>query len=127
MQVRIADSETPSQKTLPLFRNRRKAERESMHWRVTYTYEAGGSNYIVDGATRDFGKTGCGIRGTIMPPVGSKTCLKVYAPNRNYPISLYATVAWVAGDNFGVRFPKMDRKDYMRVRQYMGSVLKIVA
>ena len=127
MRARTANSKKLSQKTLPPFKNRRIAEREPMHWRVTYTYQAGGSTYIVDGVTRDFGKMGCGIRGTIMPPVGSKTRLKVYLPSNKLPISLDAKITWVAGDFFGVRIPNIDKKDYMRVGQYIRSVLKMVA
>jgi hypothetical protein len=94
-----------------------------VHCRVAYTYQAGGSTYTVDGATRDLCRIGCGIRGTIIPPVGSKTSLRVYVPGQKLPLSLDARIAWVAGDYFGVRFPEMNKKDYLRVRQYMWSVL----
>src|SRR5215204_7040394 len=110
MPARTAESKTQSQRTLSEFKNRRKAEREPMHWRVTYTYQGGGSTYIVEGVTRDFGKMGCGIRGTIMPPVGSKTRLKVYLPSNKLPLSMDAKITWVAGDFFGVRIPNIDKK-----------------
>ena len=125
MNTRAGDSQTQSRKTLPPFKNRRKAERDPTHWRVTYTYEAGGSTYIVDGVTRDLCKIGCGIRGTVMPPLGSKTRLKVYLPDRNYPISLDARITWVEGNYFGVRFPGMDKKNYMQVRQHMRCALMV--
>ena len=120
MHARTADLKTHLQRTLPQFKNRRVAERGPMRCRVTYTYQVGGSTYAVDGVTRDLCRIGCGVRGTIMPAVGSRTRLKVYLPGQNLPISLDAWVNWVAGDYFGVRFPEMDRKDYMRVRQYSG-------
>ena len=126
MHARTADSKTHSQRTIPQFKNLRVAEREPMHCRVTYTYQVGGSTYAVDGVTRDLCKIGCGIRGTIMPPVGSKTRLKVYLPGQKLPISLDARIGWVAGEYFGVRFPEMDKKDYTRVRQYMWSMLSKV-
>ena len=125
MRARTANSKTQLQKTLPPFKNRRKAERDPTNWRVTYTYQAGGSTYIVDGVTRDLCKIGCGIRGTVMPPPGSKTRLKVYLPNRNYPISLDARITWVEGNYFGVRFPGMDKKNYMQVRQHMRCALMV--
>jgi len=125
MNVRTADLKTHSQRTGPQFRNRRVAERQPAHCRVTYTYQAGGSTYTVDGVTRDVCRIGCGIRGTIIPPVGSRTSLRVYLPGQKLPISLDARITWVAGDYFGVRFPEMNKKDYSRVRQYMWSVLNM--
>ena len=61
-----------------------------------------------------------------MPPVGSKTRLKVYLPDQKPPISLDAKITWVTGNYFGVRFPELDKKDDERVRQYMSSVLEMV-
>jgi hypothetical protein len=126
MRVRSVDLKTQSQKTVPTFKNLRMAEREPMHWRLTYTYEVDGSTYIVDGVTRDFCKIGCGIRGIIMPPLGSTTRLKLYLPTQKLPISLDAKITWVKGDCFGVRFSGMDKRDYMRVGQYLRSALQMV-
>jgi hypothetical protein len=123
MHGRTSDAKTHSHRTLPPFKSRRGADREPMHCRVAYTYQAGGSTYSVDGLTRDLCRIGCGIRGTIIPPVGSKTRLKVYLPGHKLPISLDAKITWVAGQYFGVQFPQMDRKDYARVRQYMWTLL----
>ena len=106
MNVRTADLKTHSQRTGPQFKNRRVAEREPAHCRVTYTYQAGGSTYTVDGVTRDLCRIGCGIRGTILPPVGSKTSLRVYLPGQKHPISLDARITWVAGDVLGSDFLK---------------------
>jgi hypothetical protein len=78
MNARTAVSNTHSQRIVPEFKNRRVTDRERMPCRVTYTYQAGSSTYAVNGVTRDLCKIGCGIRGTIIPPVGSKTRLKVY-------------------------------------------------
>ncbi len=125
MNARLAVQKTPSQRAVSPFKNRRVAEREPAHCRVAYTYQAGGSTYTVDGVTRDLCRIGCGIRGTIMPPIGSKTSLRVYLPGQKLPILLDARITWVAGDYFGVRFPEMNKKDYSRVRQYMWSLLNM--
>ena len=85
MQAHKADLKTQSRRTLPAVKNRRMAERESMHWRVTYTYQVGTATYFVDGVTRDLCRIGCGIRGTIMPPVGARPALKCISLARNYP------------------------------------------
>lgn len=125
MNAHTAVSKTQSQRIVPQFKNRRGAEREPLHCRVTYTYQTGLSTYAVEGVARDLCKIGCGIRGTIIPPVGSTTRLKVFLPGYKLPISLDARISWVAGDYFGVRFPEMNKKDYSRVRQYMWSLLNI--
>ncbi|HKO31531.1 MAG TPA: PilZ domain-containing protein [Nitrospiraceae bacterium] len=127
MNARTAVSQTQSPRTVPPFKNRRVTNRESIHCRVTYTYEAGDSTYAVDGVTQDVCKIGCGIRGTIIPPVGSKTRLKLYLGAHTRPISLSATISWMAGDYFGVRFNEMNKQDYTRVRRYMWTVLNTAA
>jgi hypothetical protein len=123
MNARTAVSNTHSQRIVPEFKNRRVTDRERMHCRVTYTYQAGSSTYAVDGMSRDLCKIGCGIRGTIIPPVGSKTRLKVYLGGHKLPIALDARISWVAGNYFGVRFPEMNKQDYTRVRRYLWTVL----
>ena len=125
MHARTADLKTHLTRTLPRFNSQRAAPREPLYCRVTYTYQVDGSTFAVDGVTRDLCRMGCAIRGTIIPPVGSKTRLKVYLPGHKLPISLDAKITWVAGQYFGVQFPQMDRKDYARVRQYMWSVLNM--
>ena len=123
MNARAAASKTHSQRTVPQYKNRRVTEREPLHCRVTYSYQSGGSKYFTDGMTRDLSRTGGGIRGTIIPSVGSQTSLRVFLPGHRIPISLDARISWVAGDYFGVRFPEMNKQDYTRVRQFMWSVL----
>ena len=123
MNARPAVSKTHPQKTFPPFKNRRVAARERMSCRVTYTYQAGGATYAVDGVGRDFCKIGCGIRGSIIPPVGSKTRLTIYLRGQKVPLPLDARVTWVAGDYFGVQFSQMNKRDYTRIRQYMWMVL----
>jgi hypothetical protein len=104
-------------------KNGRGTEREILHCRVTYSYQSRGSKYFTDGVTRDLCRTGCGIRGSIIPSVGSQTSLRVYLPGHKLPIALDAKIAWVAGDYFGVRFAEMNSKDYTRVRRYLWTVL----
>jgi hypothetical protein len=126
MHGRTADAKTYSESTLRPFKSRRAAQREPLHCRVTYTYQVDGSTYAVDGVTRDLCRMGCAIRGTIIPPVGSKTRLKVYLPGQKLPISLDAKITRVAGQYFGVQFPEMERKDYMRVREYLCRMLNML-
>jgi hypothetical protein len=121
MHVRTTGSTTHQQRTQ--FKSRRVTQREPLHCRVSYTYQAGGSTYTVEGVTRNMCRIGCGIRGTILPPVGSKTRLRVHLPGQKLPIALDARITWVAGDYFGVQFPEMEKKDYTRVREYLWRVL----
>lgn len=98
-------------------------EREPLYCRVTFTYEADGLTYSAEGFTRDFSKSECGIRGSIIPPVGSKTCLILCLLDQQASLSFDATITWVAGDFFGVQFPEVNEKDYTRIRRYMWNVL----
>jgi hypothetical protein len=126
MHARTSDFKTHSPRTLPRFNSQRAAPREPLYCRVTYTYQVDGSTFAVDGVTRDLCRMGCAIRGTIIPPVGSKTRLKVFLPRQKPPILLNATIMWVAGDSFGVQFPEMEKKDYTRVRDYLCRMLNML-
>ena len=109
---------------LAIDNNQRTTERQPSYCQVSYTYKVGTATYAVDGLTRDISRTGCGIRGTIMPPMGQKTRLALYLPNYILPISLDATVIWVAGYCFGVKFTEMRREDYLRIKKYMLTRLR---
>jgi hypothetical protein len=88
---------------------------------VNYTYKAAGATYAVDGLTRDFSTLGCGIRGMIIPPVKSKTRVKLYLPSQKLPLSLDATVIWVEGEYFGVQFNEIRKEEYARIRRYIAQ------
>jgi hypothetical protein len=85
--------------------------------RVTYSYQQ------AEGVIRDLSRTGCGIRGDILPPIGTHIRLTVYLEDEEPPLSLDATVTWKVGEFFGVDFERMDAKDYTRIRRYMWTVL----
>jgi hypothetical protein len=79
----------------------------------------GEATYAVDGTAQDISRSGCGIRGTMIPPVGSKTRLALYLPDQKVPLSLDARIIRVAGNYFGVEFTGMKKDDYARIRRYM--------
>ena len=99
-----------------------QAERAFIY-RVTYTYETRGATYSTEGLSRDFSRSGCGIRGTIIPPVGSKIGVTLHF-GQNLDVSTTATITWVAGEFFGVGFHEMNKKDYVRIRQYIRNARK---
>jgi hypothetical protein len=90
--------------------------------RVTYSYQAAGSREA-QGVTRDLSKMGCGIRGDILPPVGTALHLMVYLWDEEAPLSVNAMVTWAVGEFFGVQFVDLHVKDYIRIRRYMWDVL----
>jgi hypothetical protein len=124
MKTRPADPNIHTQTHSPWVKLSTGDEREEpIDCQVTYTYEADGFTYAGEGTTRDFSKIGCGIRGSIIPPVGSKTRLTLYLLDPKASLSFDATITWVAGDYFGVQFPEVNERDYTRIRRYMWNVL----
>ena len=103
--------------------HRSDAARESVYCRLVYSYQGCGLTYHAEGIIRDFSKTGCGVRGTIVPPVGSKTRLTLDLMDDKLPVSLDAKITWVAGEFFGVQFPEVNTKDYARIQRYMRNTV----
>lgn len=103
---------------------RREAERVPMHVRVTYMHASETFTNTAEGFIRDLSPIGCGIRGRISPVVGSKISLTLCLPDREPPLCIVdARVAWVAGDFFGVKFPKLTTADHHRVWRHMWNAL----
>lgn len=123
MNTRLAGRKTPPQLAArPLERRDEGAEREPMSFRVSYSYEAGGSRYFTEGVTRDFSKSGCAIRGTVIPPMGTKILVALHF-GQNLRVTTIATITWVSGEFFGVRFHQVKKNDYIRIRQYMRNAI----
>ena len=91
--------------------------------RVTYTYEAGGRSSDGQGFTRDLSRTGCGIRGTVIPATGTDVRVTVHLEDEEVPLSFAATVRWTVGAYFEVQFVEIQVEDYTRIRRYMWTVL----
>ena len=102
---------------------RQDARHDGPYCRVTYTYEAGGRSCDGQGFTRDLSKTGCGICGTMIPPMGTDIRVILYLEDQDVPLSFAATVRWTVGAYFGVQFADIQVQDYTRIRRYMWTVL----
>ena len=108
----------------PASRNRRGGmERAPMYGYATYTYKEGLFLYTIEGLIRDLSETGCGIRGTMPQGVGSQIRVMLSLPDHQPPVCVSrAIVSWVAGDCFGVKFPKLKPHDYERVHQHVRKM-----
>jgi len=108
----------------PVSRNRRGgAERAPIYGYATYTYKEGLFLYTIEGLIRDLSETGCGIRGTMPQGVGSQIRVMLSLPDQQPPLCVSrAIVSWVAGDCFGVKFPKMKSHEYERVHQHVRKM-----
>ena len=102
--------------TVPQLDQRMAANGEPADCRLQYTYEANGVRYTAEAITSDLSRIGCGIRGSAILPVGSRTTLKFYVGEKQRPLSIDAKVTWVMGNCLGVTFPALSEKDYQRVR-----------
>jgi PilZ domain len=90
---------------------------------LSYTYQAGERCCDGQGWTRDLSRTGCGIRGTIIPPTGTDIRVTLYLDDQDVPLSFEATVRWTVGVYFGVQFVDIPVEHYMRIRRYMWTAL----
>ena len=113
MRAEIAD---------PTF-ERQEGSQEGPYCRVSYTYKASGQFCEGQGCTRDLSRTGCGIRGNIIPPTGTDLRVTLYLEDQGVPLSLEATVRWTVGTYFGAQFVDIEVEDYTRIRRYMWTVL----
>jgi hypothetical protein len=97
--------------------DRRDAERAPIHYRITYTGPDGARLVTTEGSLRDLSKTGCKILGTLLPAEGSTLSITLYLEDRQSPLILTdATVSWIKGSIFAVRFPKLTTEERKRIQ-----------
>ena len=97
--------------------DRRYAERASIHHEVTYTGTEGARFITSKGSLSDLSKTGCKILGTTLPTVGSQVTITLCLNDGQAPLRLTdATVSWIKGNVFAVRFPKLTEDERKRIQ-----------
>ena len=97
--------------------DRRYAERVPIHYRVTYTGTEGARFIKADGSLKDLSKTGCKILGTVLPARGGNLAITLHLEDGREPLRLTdATVSWIKGSVFAVRFPKLTEEERKRIQ-----------
>ena len=105
--------------------DRRYAERALIQHDVTYTSTEGARFTTSTGSLKDLSKTGCKIVGTALPAVGVRVTITLNLNDGQAPLSLTdATVSWIKGNVFAVRFSKLTDDARKRIQ---GVVLKHVS
>ena len=98
--------------------DRRYAERAQIHHEVTYTGTEGARFITSTGSLKDLSKTGCKILGTTLPAIGSSVIVTLYLNDGQAPLRLTdATVSWIKGNVFAVRFPKLTDDERKRIQE----------
>ena len=103
----------------PFLKQWTQAALQSVSCRVTYSYETNGIVHHAEGVTRDLSKTEVGIRGSVVPPPGSKTTVTLSLRDHERPLSLDGRVTWSSGECFGVDTSELDDHDYKRILQWL--------
>ena len=106
----------------PFLKQWAHAALHSISCRVTYSHEANGVTHLAEGVTRDISPTECTIRGSVVPPVGSKTTLTLSLRDQHRPLSINGTVTWTSGEYFGVSLEELTDHDYQRILQWLWDV-----
>jgi hypothetical protein len=102
--------------------DRRYAERVPIHFRVTYTFKEGARLIRTDGSLKDLSKTGCKILGSMLPAAGESLTITLHLEDG--PLRLTdATVSWIKGSVFAVRFSKLTEHERKRIQ---GVIWKYV-
>jgi PilZ domain-containing protein len=84
---------------------------------VTYTGTEGARFITSKGSLRDLSKTGCKILGTTLPAIGGSLMVTLYLNDGQAPLCLTdATVSWIKGSVFAVRFPKLTDDERKRIQ-----------
>ncbi len=98
--------------------DRRYAERVPVHYRVIYNCAEGARLVKTEGSLRDLSKTGCKVLGTMLPALGGDLTLTLHLEDGQAPLCLTdATVSWIKGSVFAVRFPKLTADERKRIQE----------
>ena len=110
-------SSHPSANTAHAPLDRREAERAPIYYRATYTGGEGARLVTTVGSLRDLSKTGCKILGTRLPAEGSTSTITIDLEDGHSPLILAdATVSWIRGSIFAVKFPKLTSDERKRIQ-----------
>jgi c-di-GMP-binding flagellar brake protein YcgR len=102
--------------------DRRYAERALVHSEVTYTGTEGARFTTSKGSLKDLSKTGCKVVGTTLPAIGGRLTITLYLNDGQAPLCLTdATVSWIKGNVFAVRFPRLTEEERKRIQ---GAIWK---
>ena len=105
--------------------DRRYAERALTHNKVTYTGIEGARFTTSNGSLKDLSKTGCKVVGTTLPAIGCRLTVTLYLNDGQAPLCLTdATVSWIKGNVFAVRFPRLMEDERKRIQ---GAIWKHVS
>ena len=105
--------------------DRRYAERALIHNEVTYTSTEGARFTTSNGSLKDLSKTGCKVLGTRLPALGGSLTITLFLNDGHAPLCLTdATVSWIKGNVFAVRFPKLMEEERKRIQ---GAIWKHVS
>lgn len=97
--------------------DRRYAERVPIHYRVTYLGTEGARLIKTEGSLRDLSQTGCKVLGTLLPTLGDTLTVTLHLDDGHAPLCLTdATVSWIKGSMFAVRFPKLAEEERKRIQ-----------
>lgn len=97
--------------------DRRYAERVPIHYRVTYLGSEGARLIKTEGSLRDLSQTGCKVLGTLLPTLGGTLTVTLHLDDGHAPLCLTdATVSWIKGSMFAVRFPKLAEEERKRIQ-----------
>ncbi len=108
--------------------DRRYAERVPTGGRVAYEGTEGARIVKKEGAIIDLSKTGCKIQGFSPPAPGSTVTLQLHLDDDKAPLCLtHASVSWVAGSLFAVRFPKLSPDERKRLQGVIWKNVTVTA
>jgi hypothetical protein len=108
--------------------DRRYAERVQTSGRVVYTGADGARIVRKEGTINDLSKTGCKIAGYRPPAPGSTVTLHLHLEDGKAPLCLTgASVSWVAGSSFAVRFPKLSPDERKRLQEVIWKNVTVTA
>ncbi|HJT21317.1 MAG TPA: hypothetical protein VJ746_12650 [Nitrospira sp.] len=89
---------------LSLFESRGTVRLGGLYCRVSYTKQGHDFIYTAEGSIKDFGATGCRIRGTSSPIVGSQILLMFERLTEAPPQIICGRVRWIGGKFLALTF-----------------------
>jgi len=97
--------------------DRRYAERAPLDHEVTYSRTEGARITTSTGTLQDLSKTGCKILGSTAPALGLSVTFTLNLDDGQAPLRLTeATVTWMKGNLFALRFPTLTENDRKRIQ-----------
>lgn len=97
-------------------------QRITARYPVQFTLDFLGQHTVGVGSANDLSTEGCAVEGNLVVHEGWNLELRLYLPGQDLPMEVVAVVLWTKGQQFGLKFIRMEPEQQERLQRFISSL-----